>query len=139
MSWDLFVQDIPANVRSVEEILDDFAPQPIGKRSEVIQKIKALIPTANFDDPAWGLVDGPDYSIEANMGNEEELEGFTFHVRGGDQAACVVASILEHLGLRAFDPQSDSGIFTPPGVESLRRWRAYRDQVVNGPSADPQP
>jgi len=45
----------------------------------------------------------------------------------------VVAAILEKLNLRAFDPYEESGIFSagPEAIESFRRWRRYRDQVVD--------
>jgi hypothetical protein len=111
MSWDIFVQDIPASISSVHNIADDYDPKPIGTRSHIIAQIQALHPIADFSDPSWGKLDGKNFSIELNMGDKEVLDGFTFHVRGGDEAAKVVKNILIHLGLRAFDPASETGIF----------------------------
>jgi hypothetical protein len=39
MSWDIFVQDVPASVQSVAEIPDDFQPSPIGSRAEILAGI----------------------------------------------------------------------------------------------------
>lgn len=132
MSWDIFVQDMPASAQSEDDIPDEFEPQPLGRRADIIARIREVVPTAEFADPSWGTIEGPDFSIEIGMGEDEVVESFAFHVRGGDLAAIVVSDVLEHLGFRAFDPSSDSGMFEPgpPAAEGLRRWRAYRDAVA---------
>jgi hypothetical protein len=132
MSWDIFVQDIPASAQSPADIPDDFKPRPLGKRAHIIARIQEVVPTADFKDPTWGKIDGPDFSIEVNMGDEEKVQSFAFHVRGGDLAAFVVADILKHLGFRAFDPNSETGIFDcgRDAAKGLRRWRAYRDKIL---------
>lgn len=132
MSWDIFVQDLPKDAKEVADIPDDFRPGSIGSRTQIIERIKEVAPNANFSNPAWGLLDGEDWSIEINIGPEEECSGFAFHVRGGAGAAGMVALILDHLGLRAIDTQA-GGFFVagPEAIESLRKWRAYRDQVLH--------
>jgi len=95
-------------------------------------KIKELIPDADFADPSWGRIEADDWSIEVNIGVDEECKSFALHVRGGDEAVGVVAAILDHLNLRALDSQT--GEFFIAGLEapdSFQKWRAYRDQVVN--------
>jgi len=133
MSWDIFVQDIPKDAVSVADIPDDFEPSSIGERQKIIGKIRSIIPTANFEDSVWGIIDGPDYSIEVNLGKDEILDGFALNIRGGSLAPFVVADILAVLNLRAFDPNSESGIFSigPDGSEGQKRWREYRDIIVN--------
>jgi hypothetical protein len=136
MSWDIFVQDIPPLARSVKEIPDDFDPRPIGNRLDLVARIREVVPNADFSSPTWGSIEGAGYSIEVNMGEDEHVKSFAFHVRGGDQAAFVISDVLEHLGLRAFDPASESGIF---GVDAdvtsgLRGWRNYRDLFLGKPS-----
>jgi hypothetical protein len=90
------------------------------------------VPEADFSDPAWGRIDGADFSIEVNMGLGEQVDSFAFHVRGRDLALGAIAEILEHLNLRAVDPQSKTGsLFTPASAQaSLQAWRAYRDSVI---------
>jgi hypothetical protein len=132
MSWGIFVQEIPADARTVDEIPADFRPSPIGQRSAIISKIKEVIPSADFNDPSWGVIEGADYSIEVNLGSDEEVTGFVFHVRGSEEAANVVADILRHLGMRALD-SGTGGIFDYDRPSSgLERWGRYRDQVVDG-------
>lgn len=131
MSYDLFVQDLPPDAKRIEDIPADFQPAVMGKRADVIKKIKEAVPSADFGDPAWGLVQGEGWSIEINMGATEDCSGFAFHVRGGELALGIVAVILEALNLRALDPQSGELFVAPTGAnESVRRWRAYRDRAV---------
>ncbi len=103
MSWDVFVQDFPANAQTLEDIPDDFHPGPIGHRSAIIQKIKEAVPSADFSDPPWGRIHGIDYSIEIVLGDEELLNGFMLCARGSDGAVEIISTILRHLGLRATD------------------------------------
>ena len=132
MSWDIYVQDIPVAAKSISDMPEDFAPRPLGGRAEIITRIREVVPTADFTSPSCGQIDGSGFSIEVSMGDQEEVNSFAFHVRGGDLAALVVADILRHLGFRAFDPNSPTGMFDLDRDPSagLRRWRNYRDGVV---------
>lgn len=133
MSWDIFVQDLPAEPKTVADIPSSFRPSHIGKRSEIIDSITSIIPTADFSDPSWGRIDGQDWSIEVNLGQEEDCRSFVLHVRGGDAAVGAVAAILRRLNLRAIDSQT--GEFFVAGesaTESFHQWKRYRDQVITG-------
>jgi hypothetical protein len=131
MSWDIFVQDLPRDARVLADVPANFRPGPIGKRSAVIEKIREIVPTADFSDPSWGLIDGDDWSIEVNIGAEETCTGFALHVRGGDAAVGVVAAILQHLNLRALDSQTGEFFAAgPQAIDSFSKWRAYRDRAV---------
>ncbi len=136
MSWDIFVQNIPEHVKQISDMkrYGDSLPRYIGQRSDIIRTIKEAVPQADFTDPAWGVIDGADFSIEVSMGDKEECKGFVFHVRGSDEAVLLVSAILEKLGLRAFDPGSETGLFEarPDAVKSLQKWRQYRDWVIEG-------
>lgn len=136
MSWDLFVQDIPEDARAVGDIPDDFEPRPLGSRSDVVRRILELVPGADASDPSLVIVDGPGFSIECNIGDDEEVASFALHVRGGDAAAGLVSDLLIRNSWRAFDPSSESGIFDPASAaDSLRKWRAYRDRVLGSGEA----
>lgn len=124
---------MPRDVKSVSEIPGNFKPAPIGKRSEIIDKIKEVVPAADFTDPSWGCIEDDGWSVEVNIGDAEECRGFAFHVRGDDAAVGVIAAILQHLNLRALDAQTgDFFVAGEEAIESFHKWRAYRDQVING-------
>lgn len=112
MSWDIFVQDLPRDARTTADIPDDFTPQPLGPRAQIIQRIKEVEPLADSSDVSWGNIEAPNFGIEISLGSNEELSSFAFHVRGdGVAARAVVQKILQHLDLRACDPDSESGFF----------------------------
>lgn len=131
VSWDLYVMRLPKGISTMDDIAKDFRPAPLGRRDELIGKITALVPDADFSDPSWGLIDGPGYSVEVNIGKEDLVDSIALHVRGGDLVIGLIADLLDRLDAGAVDPQSDSGIFhRDEAIESLGRWRAYRDRVV---------
>ena len=125
MSWDIFVHDFPDGAQTPKDIPSDFKPAAIGLRSDLIAKIQTLVPTANFSDPSWGLIDGGDWAIEVNIGEVEKCNGFALHVRGGELAVPVIAAILDHLNLRGIDAQA--GEFFQAGPEALESFRMWRD------------
>jgi len=127
------VQDLPVDAKRIADIPDDFRPASLGKRADILRKIKEIVPFADFTDPAWGHINGEGFFIEVNLGEDTEVNGFAFHGRGGDLAVGVIADILDHLNLGALDGGNhDNGFFDPErSIESLRKWRAYRDYVVD--------
>ncbi|MDQ4055721.1 MAG: hypothetical protein M3237_23930 [Actinomycetota bacterium] len=114
MSRDIFVQDIPDDVSKVEEIPDDWMPEPLPFGSvEVIEAVRELVPDADTSDPEWLHISLPGVDVEVNLRNESPLSSFALHVRAADQAAAdaLIRRLLARLGVRAFDPDSESGIF----------------------------
>lgn len=131
MSWDIFVQDIPRLATSVDEIPDDFIPGPIASRAVILDAIQAVLPFADVSDPSWIRIDSQGVALEISIQEADPVESFAFHVRGGEHSIGAIAEILARLGLRAFDPQAQSGIFDPStAAESLARWQAYRDRAL---------
>jgi len=139
VSFDVFVQDLPPDARTVADIPDDFAPKPIGRRADIVAGILRAAPATSFADPTWGVINGPGFSIEVNIGPEEVLDSFAFHIRGGQETLFVVADILRELRLRAIAPGTDSGFFEPLELgAAYTAWQAYRRQVVgSAPDAEP--
>ena len=129
MSWDIFILDLPFDVKRVADIPKDYRPSPI-KRSEIISGIIDAFPTANFSNPAWGLIVDDDWSIEVNLGGKEECESLMLHVRGGDSAIGAVATIVRRLKLRAIDCGKGEFFAEDEAINSFRAWRNYRDKVV---------
>jgi hypothetical protein len=133
VSFDVFVQDLPPDARTVADIPGDFAPRPIGRRSDIVAGILRVAPYADFADPTWGQIVWPGFSIEVNMGPDEVLDSFAFHVRGGQEALLIVADILRELRLRAIVPGTESGFFELSELApAYVRWQAHRQRMVGG-------
>ena len=132
MSWDIFVQDIPEHAVSLDDIAEDFKPGLLVSRSNVIGTILKVAPFADISDPTWVRIQGHGADIEVSLGDQEQVAGFAFHVRGGDASIGIIAGILRDLRLRALDPGSDTGIFDPGKAgDSLMHWLEYRDRVLS--------
>lgn len=114
MSRDIFVQDIPRGVSGVDEIPDDWEPQPLPfGHVEVVQAVRDLAPEADTTDPEWLHVTLPGVDVEVNATDASPLKSFALHVRATDRLAADawVRRLLDRLGARAFDPESERGIF----------------------------
>jgi hypothetical protein len=132
MSFDVFVQDLPPDIQAVAEIPDDFKPRSLGPRSGLIDAIRRVVPAAVFDKAGWAAIEGPNYSIDVNLGTADPVQSFTFHVRGANEALFIVADILDALGLRALAAGSESGLFTlGTAAPAYAAWRAYRARVAD--------
>ncbi len=125
MSWDILIQQFPDGVRRVADIPDTFTAPPIGKRADVVAKLRSALPNANFSDPHWVKLHAGDYSLECSVGDDDMLYGLTLHVRGSEAVLPHIDAVLRALGLRAID--SWTGEFFDPEVapHSLARWRSY--------------
>jgi hypothetical protein len=138
MSWDVFVLNLPPGITDTSQIPPGYRPPPLGKRAEIIARISALYPQADFSDPSWGTLRLPEVSIEFGLGKEEEVDCFSMYVRGGDPAPHVVAHILGELRMRAVCSGSESGLFEydpVSGSKAFDSWRGYRSHVsslING-------
>lgn len=128
MSWDIFIQQFPDGARNVAEIPDTFTATPIGKRDDIVAKIRSVLPETSFNDPDWVVFEGDGYSIEFGVADGDLLYGVTMHVRGSDEVLPHINAVLDALKLRAID--SWTGEFFDPEVapRSLARWRSYIEE-----------
>lgn len=129
MSWDVFIQHLPASALGMDDIPDDFEPLPLGRREDVVKTILSVFPAADTSDPTWLTLHTPSYTIEFGTGTEDVVTCVALHVRGDESLIPQIATLIESLGARAID--SFTGEFFEPAtaVESIRRWRKYVDDL----------
>ncbi|MDJ0953879.1 MAG: hypothetical protein QNJ81_09375 [Acidimicrobiia bacterium] len=131
MSWDIFVQDLPAGITDVADIPSTFRPGPIGKHAEILAGIAAVAPDATFAEDGWGTIERDGFSIEINLSPDDPVHSFAFHVGGDAAAGDLIAEILDHLGLAALDPQAPGGVFSRDSAQtSFQHWSEYRDHAL---------
>lgn len=128
MSWDLFIQHLPASALTVADVPDDFSPLPLGSRSHVLSVITTVFPATDVSDPTWLTLESANYSIEFGLGSEDPVTAVALHVRGDESVIAPIASLVEKLGARAVD--SWTGEFFDPvtAAESIRSWRAFVEE-----------
>jgi len=130
MSWDVSIMHLPADVQSVVAIGEVFKLRPLGKRDDIIEKIREILPDVDFSDPSWGVLDQAGFTIEFNMGKEEICDSFMLHVRGGGDAIATIEGLLKHLQLRAVDCSTGDIFPSDAAHASLGRWQEYRNRVI---------
>lgn len=134
MSYDIFVQDLPADATSIEDVPDDFRPQPLGPRGHILDTMLRIAPSLTMDDSGWGTIEDADYSVEVNLGTEDPVHSFAFHVRGEETGLFVVSEILSALGYRALAPGTATGFFSLSEDQraAYARWRRYLAHTQRG-------
>ncbi len=137
MSWDVLLMHAPPEMRSVEDMDQDFRPPVLGEAGELRHAIQTLFPKIDFSDPTWGRLDGPDFWIEWNMGKDHVVDTIMLHVRGGDGAVQIIQYVCREMGWRALDISSGEFLDAMPDpAAGFHAWRAYRDHVIASSAAD---
>ena len=129
MSWDVFIQDLPQDARRIADVPDDFQPRPLGARADVLARISSLFPDADLADPCWVKVHRDGYSIDVSFGDDDPVTGLTLHIRGSDDAVTAVINLIDALGGRAIDSWTGEFFDQAVALHSIRRWRAYLEEI----------
>src|ERR1700741_2266476 len=112
MSWDVFIQHMPASAVSVADIPEDYSPLPLGARREGIEAIADVFPMVRASDPTWFTIDDPRYRVEISLVGDDPVDTITLHIRGDATVIEPVVRLIERLGARAID--SWTGEFFDP-------------------------
>jgi hypothetical protein len=133
MSWDISIMKFSRRYQSVAEIPEDEKPLILGSRTSVQQSVAAVFRGTNWSDPAWGVWDSSEGSIEFNIGKDDPAEGMMLHVRAGTEVVPKIVALCLSSGWQGLDCSSGDFIeqSSAPG-SGLETWSAYRDQVVDG-------
>jgi hypothetical protein len=129
MSWDVFIQHLPASALCMADIPDDFEPLPLGRRHEVVSTILSIFPDADATDPTWLTLRTPGYSVSFGTGTEDLVTGLTLHVRGDESVVALIAQLIDRLGARGIDSFTGEFFDLATARESIRRWRTYVDEL----------
>ncbi len=132
MSWDIFIQDLPA-VKTIEEIPSDFRLKPIGNREETIARVLEAVPFAERQDEDRLFVRTGEVDLSMSFSLDEatrKLMCIAIHVQGGEHAAACVAAIVRASGHRALDTGT-GGFFVADTPETGYAAReAYRTKMA---------
>ena len=133
MSWDVLLTRLPEHVRSIGEIPKDYRPQALGPRSEVGEALAIAVPSVDMTDPAWGMLEGPGWSIELNIGHADPVDAIMLHIRGsGDDVLTHVFRMAAELTCHVVDC-SDGELITEGATGQWHAWQEFRNRVIADP------
>lgn len=122
--------NVPPDIVRAQDIPENFS-STLGPQPQVLSVIAAILPGLDLSDPAWGILDGQDFSIEFNIGCSDPVDTIMLHVRGGEAAIDPIRHICEHTGWRALDLNIGDFInFSGDPAAGLQKWRDHRDRLA---------
>jgi len=127
MSWDVLLLHLPDDIASVEDMLDDYTPPPLGSQRGVLAAVSRGTPAADLSDPTWGELLGRTWSIELNIGEEDPVDSIMLHIRGsGDDVLIPVFRLADTFGCKVLDCATGN-LATPQVVSSWHAFQQFRD------------
>ena len=130
MSWDVVIMNVPEGIESPAELPDDFESN-LGTAESFLSLLNSLFPEIDLSDPTWGILDGPDFSIEFSIGENDPIESVMLHVRGSDQAIQPIQRLCQAGSWRALDMGDGEFIdFSAEPAAGLESWRDLRDEAA---------
>lgn len=128
MSWDVFIQHLPASALRFADIPDDYTPLPLGTRAEVIAAVTEIFPGTDVTDPTWLTYRGDRCSIDFGLGVDDPVMTIALHTLGDESVVPLVERLIERLGARALDGWTGEFFDAATAVESIQRLRNYVDE-----------
>ena len=131
MSWDVFIQDLPQSARTIAEIPDDFEPQALGKRLDLVRTIQECFNLPDSSQSKVIAVDLAGSTIEISVGEDDPCRCVALHIYGGIDAAPAVARLLNCLARRGLDTATGEIISADSDIEaSIAKWASFRDRML---------
>lgn len=131
MSWDIMVYGFRGAPPPVDEWDDDSAREALGSSAEVRSKIDASLPGVDWSDPEWGVFEGNEFSFEFNLDDEESIDSFMIHVRGGGDAVATLLKVAVPNGWSLYDLSTDEWIDPKdPSNAGWEDFQAFRDRAL---------
>ncbi len=131
MSWDVSVQRFSREYETIDEIPETERCLSLGSRAEIRAAISRYFPGTSWADPAWGVFNSQDGSIEFNMGESDPSEGFMMHIRASSAVvpAVVAMCIAERWQALDFSTCEFLERVKNPSF-GLEQWTQFRSQVI---------
>lgn len=122
----------------VQDLPHDFKPEPLGDADPLRTELSAFFGGLSWDDPAWGILEGDEFSFEFNFTRLGPVDTFTLHVRGGGDAVTPIVAMCKHFGWQTLDYSTGEFLdLDSPSRESWQRYQEYRDRVISAYRANP--
>ena len=128
MSWDVILMNLGGLQPPKEEALRPF---PMGTAEHVRASISHSMPSVDWSDPAWGILDREQWSIEFNLGPEPIIEGVMLHVRGGGDPVPEICRLCRENSWEALDCSTGEFLdLAAPARDGWEGFKRFRDRAL---------
>lgn len=128
MSWDVVFLNVADTPPPMEQMPDDWVPDPLGSADEVRAKISRVLPSVDWSDPTTGIYESEGYSFEFNI-NDDPVESLLVFVRGKGDAVADLIKLGESCRWYILDGSQGEWLHQlPDPYESWEGFQALGDQ-----------
>jgi len=132
MSWDALIfngQDVPA---SIEDVPNDWRPNPLGNPEQIKSKISSVLTNISWDEAGNGKVESPEFAIEFHIAQEEQIDTIGVRIVGDGDPIPILVRLCRTNGWVIFDNQAGDLInFDNNPSASWHKFTEWRDRVIN--------
>lgn len=132
MSWDVVVLRLPGHVQTVDDLPDDWPPEPLGPPRQVLGRLCATFPRIQPCGPAGAMLLGTGWTVEFRLGEDDPVVCVTLHARGGEHVVEVAHRAAGALDSRVLD-LSTGRLLAPGEAGSHPDWWIF----AQTPGVDP--
>jgi hypothetical protein len=131
VSWDVLVFNFNGTIPS-DEVLstEGYQPPPLGEAQSVRDKIAQSVPTVDWSDQAWGILNTPDFQMQFNLQVDGLVTSFMIHVYGSGQPLPIIQKICQDNGWHALDTGSDWLDLDNPSNAGWQGYQRGRNQLI---------
>ncbi|HEY3333498.1 MAG TPA: hypothetical protein VGK19_25930 [Capsulimonadaceae bacterium] len=126
-SYDVYAQTLPPGAARLADVPNDYQPEQLVDRAEIVDIIKSVLPEANTSNVSQISYAGTDFSIVIFLGPDPV---YVCHIRliGGAAGIETVATLLQKMQVTALNCV-DYAIFSPEDtVATFNAWQHNRDE-----------
>lgn len=129
MSWDVIVQNYEGNPPSDDDLSRE--PEPLGTAAAIRKRIDKDLPGVVWTDPMYGRFEGPDFSIEFEIGAEKPITHIMLSVRGSGNAFAALKSFAKPNKWSLYDCSESTFLdLESAAAEGFQEFQRYRDRVL---------
>ncbi|WP_405802645.1 hypothetical protein [Streptomyces sp. NBC_01187] len=106
--WDVHLVRLPEGADPAEPLADNQPIASFGALADVWRTLRTTIPEADTSDPGCWVLEGPTWTVEMYVGDDDPVAWLPLEVRGsGDEVMEPVFRLARAFGCLVYDPAGD--------------------------------
>lgn len=132
MSWDVRLARLPEGGTSIDDTPHKYLSPSIGSLDHVLGAIRTVMPAVDLSKPPWGILNGPTWSIELLVRQDDPVDSLLLEVRGsGDDVMEPIFLLAEALGCGVYDTTQGAFLTGRQDTDGWHELQRGRNWVVS--------